>query len=87
MAQLILKHDNGEEEVLNYYAPDNGYIAMKVCSDEDILDAIAENPDATDKTFEHIDYKDLKGLDEQSDGDREIINNAVNRAIEREKNG
>ena len=87
MAQLILRHDNGEEEILNHYAPDNGYITMKFCSDEDILDAIEENPDATNKTFEYIDRNDLKDLNERTGSEQEIINYAVDRAIEREKNG
>lgn len=85
MAKLILKHDDGTEEVLRYNQPDDGYFAMKLWCDEDILNMIEQNPDATDKTFDYIDYGDLKGLDECSDGDWEIISYAIDEAIKREK--
>ena len=85
MAQLILKHDDGTEEILKENQPDDGYFAMKLWCDEDILKIIKQHPNATDKTFDYVNYGDLEILSDCDDGDWKVIYNAVDEAVRREK--
>lgn len=84
MAKLILKHDDGTEEILRDYQPDDGYIAMKLWSWDDVMSVIEQHPEATEDTEKFIDINMFKSLDECTDNEWDIINYAVDLAIRRE---
>lgn len=84
MAKLVLIHDNGTQEVLRDEAPNDGYIAMKLWSMEDVQGVIDTIEEANDDTINYIELADFKYLEECDDAEWDVINYAVESALKRQ---